>query len=243
MAARNLGYGGGINVCMANSADADAWWILNPDTMPEPGAMAALVARLALGDCDLVGGVVYFPDRIVESYCGHWTKWLARPESVGWGRGVDEPIDASWVEGHACYFSGASMMASKEFRRRNGSFREDYFLYCEEVEWCLRGKGLGLRFGFAPNARVLHFQGTTTGSVQDIRKRPRMPMYLDCRNKILLTRDLYPRALASAAAAGLMFLCLRCLRRGALRQLLYGIQGWIAGLRNERGTPLWLMHT
>ena len=27
-----------------------------------------------------------------------------------------------------------------------GPMRDDYFLYCEEVEWCLRAKAAGLRF-------------------------------------------------------------------------------------------------
>ena len=28
----NLGYAGGVNVCLAETPGADAWWILNPDT-------------------------------------------------------------------------------------------------------------------------------------------------------------------------------------------------------------------
>ena len=239
LAPGNLGYGGGINVCMAHSEHADAWWILNPDTSPEPGAMAALVSRLSLGDCDLVGGVVFFPGGMVESYCGHWDAWLARPASIGWGRDISEPVDTAWVERIAGYFSGASMLASRRFRQVTGPFREDYFLYCEEVEWCRRGVGRGMRLGFTSEARVLHYQGSTTGSVADIRQRPRMPLYLDNRNKLLLTRDLFPAALAPAALAALGFLFLRCARRGAWRQFLFGVQGWLAGLRDERGFPPW----
>jgi N-acetylglucosaminyl-diphospho-decaprenol L-rhamnosyltransferase len=239
LAPHNLGYGGGVNVCMANSEAADAWWILNPDTSPEPNAMAALVSRLAVGDCDLAGGIVYFPDGTVASYCGHWAPWLARPTSIGWGRDISEAVNVAAVERLATYFSGASMLASRRFRQTTGPFREDYFLYCEEVEWCLRGRSRGMRLGFTPEARVLHFQGSTTGSVVDHRKRPRMPVYLDNRNKILVTRDHFPMALLVASLAACAFLFLRCARRGAWRQLLFGIQGWMAGLGNERGVPSW----
>ena len=34
LAPGNLGYAGGVNVCLAAAPDADAWWILNPDTEP-----------------------------------------------------------------------------------------------------------------------------------------------------------------------------------------------------------------
>jgi hypothetical protein len=67
-----------------------------------------------------------------------------------------------------------------------------------------------------------------------------MPVYLDERNKILLTRDLFANRLLVAATASFVLLFLRFARRGAWRQLLYGIQGWLAGLRNERGKPFWV---
>jgi GT2 family glycosyltransferase len=34
LAERNLGFAGGVNVGLAAAPDADAWWILNPDTQP-----------------------------------------------------------------------------------------------------------------------------------------------------------------------------------------------------------------
>src|ERR1700745_947012 len=57
----NLGYAGGINVCLRETPDADAWWILNPDTLPAPTAMSAQVERLAAGDCDAVARTIDRP--------------------------------------------------------------------------------------------------------------------------------------------------------------------------------------
>ena len=42
---------------------------------------------------------------------------------------------------------------------------------------------------YAPGADVLHEAGTTTGSYAAIRSRPRAPIYLGERNKLLTTRD------------------------------------------------------
>src|SRR3546814_4422658 len=95
------------------------------------------------------------------------------------------------------------MLVSRAFLQATGPMREDYFLYCEEVEWCLRARAKGMAFGFAPEARVLHNQGASTGSGQSVRTRPRLPIYLDERNKMLVTRDCFAGRLPIAAVAAL----------------------------------------
>lgn len=236
----NLGYAGGINRCIATAPEADAWWVLNPDTVPDREALAHLCARLALGGCAAVGGTIHDADGGVESRGGRWNPWLARAVSVDNGLRLGEPPGPIAVGEQINYLSGASMLVGRDFIRRVGLMREDYFLYAEEVEWCLRGVRAGFKLGLAPQANVLHRQGTSTGSVHDVRSRGRMPVYLDERNKILVTRDRYPERLAVAASAAFVLLFLRFARRGAWAQLGYGLSGWLAGLRNERGPPPWL---
>ena len=71
----NVGYAGGVNACIAAAPDADAWWILNPDTSPEPGALAALDAKDPLRPHALVhvcvDGTIHLPHtapkRILDS--------------------------------------------------------------------------------------------------------------------------------------------------------------------------------
>lgn len=235
----NLGYAGGVNRCLSETPEADAWWILNPDTQPEPDAMSLKVARLSDGDCDAVGCTVYLPTGRVQSHGGRWRPWLARAESIGYGTLLDLPIDASEIEHQQNYLNGAAMMIGRQFLAIAGPMREEYFLYCEEVEWCLRAKALGARLGFAPDARVLHVAGTTTGSHDDIRRRPRAPIYLDERNKMLTTRDCFPRRMPVAAISALALLLVRFGRRGAWRQVLHALDGWSAGLRGRRGVPRW----
>lgn len=236
----NVGYAGGVNIGMRETPDADAWWILNPDTLPDSGALAALAARLGKGDCDAAGGTQYYPGGIVQSDGGQWRPWLARAVSLGHGRRLEAPISAMSLEASMNYITGASMLVSRAFRDRAGPMREDYFLYCEEIEWCLRARSLGLRLGFTPEARVLHNQGASTGSGQSVRNRPRLPIYLDERNKMLVTRDCFASHLPIAALAALILLGLRFLRRGAMRQFGYGLLGWKDGLLGRRGVPDWV---
>jgi hypothetical protein len=127
------------------------------------------------------------------------------------------------------------MLINRRFLQIAGGMREDYFLYCEEVEWCLRALSRGLRLGFAEDACVVHHQGTSTGSSRDAGARSRLSVYLNERNRLLLTRDLFAYRLPVAMVASLIVLIVRFGRRGAWRQLGYALEGWWAGLRNERG--------
>lgn len=234
-ASGNLGFAGGVNEGLKHTPQADAWWVLNPDTEAEPDALGFMVERLQAGDCDAVGCTLYRPGGEVQSHGGRWRGWLARAESLGNGARLDDPVDATQVERDQSYLNGASMLVSSRFLETVGPMREDYFLYSEETEWFLRAAKRGMRLGFAPKARVLHAQGTTTGAHQAIRSRPRLPIYLDERNRMLLTRDQFPARLPVAALAALAQLFLRYARRGAWKQLRYGLAGWTAGLRNQRG--------
>ena len=240
LAPDNLGFAGGVNTCLRSAALADAWWVLNPDTEPSEGSLGALVARLAAGDCDAVGGTLYRPNGRIQSYGGRWRGWLARAESIGIGRPKEDGIDAGLVERQQNYLNGASMLIGRRFLETVGPMREDYFLYAEEVEWFLRGAKRGMRLGFAPGADILHRQGTTTGAGEDHLERPRMPVYLGERNKVLVTWDCYPYRAPVAALAALALILMRYGRRGAWRQLGFGLSGWAAGLFNQRGRPDWV---
>lgn len=233
----NDGYASGVNQCINASPSADAWWVLNPDTEAQPSALAALVERLNQGDVQAVGGTLYFPDGEIASYGGKWRSWLARAVSIGLGSSLDATPNATRIEQEQTYLSGASMLVSRDFVRRAGLMSEEFFLYCEEIDWCLTAAQQGLRLGFAAGAKVLHHQGTSTGRSISVSDRSKLSVYLDERNKMLVTRIHFPSHLPVASAAALLLLALRYLRKGAFRQYFYGLSGWFAGLLGRRGIP------
>jgi N-acetylglucosaminyl-diphospho-decaprenol L-rhamnosyltransferase len=239
-APRNLGYAGGVNLGMAQAPHADAWWILNPDTTPESGALAACLARLAPGDCEAVGCTVYVPGGMVQSHGGRWQAPFARAVLLGFGASMSDPVDVAELERRQTFLNGACMLVSRRFLEIVGPMREEYFLYCEEVEWFLRAARRGVRLGYAPAARVKHNPGTTTGSWAGVRTTPKTPIYLNERNRLLVTRDIAPVFMPVAALAALAVLLIRFGRRRAWRQVGYAWQGWVAGLLNRRGPPGWI---
>jgi GT2 family glycosyltransferase len=242
-AERNLGYAGGVNRAMAAAPDADAWWVLNPDTLPEPDALGALVARLRRGDCDAVGGLVLMGAGRVQAYGGYWQKRLARAVSLGYGALQSAEVDGARIEQRQNYLNGACMLVGRAFQTAAGPMREDYFLYCEEVEWCLRAIKAGMRLGFAGDAVVLHKQGTSTGAHADLTTRSKLSVYLNERNRVLLSRDCFPKLLPLAVPMVLATSIVRFGKRRAWRQLGYAVQGWWAGVANRRGAPMWMQRS
>jgi GT2 family glycosyltransferase len=158
---------------------------------------------------------------------------------MGHGQPIDGPAPLR-ADDRVDYLSGASMLVGRRFVEVAGPMREDYLLYGEEVEWCLRARALGLKLGVAADAHVMHRQGTTTGSVSAVSRRGRMAVYLDERNKLLITRDRFPGLVPVTAIGALAMIFLRFARRGAWRQLAYALDGWRHGLANERGRPDWI---
>jgi len=236
----NLGYAGGINFAIKNTLPADVYWILNPDTRPMPDALDAMLARLRRGDCTAVGHDLVDEAGTLGSRGGRWLAWSARAISVDKGKPRLANQDAHTLERSIDYIVGASMLVSRGFLERAGPMREDYFLYCEEVEWCLRAVRRGEKLGYAPEAAVVHAQGTSTGGGGGLHTRSKTSVYLAERARILLTRDLYPGRLPIEALLMLLHVLIRYGKAGAWRQMSYAISGWLAGLRNERGKPAWL---
>lgn len=236
----NVGFAGGVNICIAASGDPDAVWVLNPDTEPQPQALAALVARLSIGDCDAVGGLLAGGDGKVQGAGGRWRPWFARSESIGMGSNIADRFDAAAIERDQNYILGASLLAGRRFLKTTGPIREDYFLYAEEVEWCLRGIERGMKLGFTPAAVIMHHQGSTTGSGTPLSRRPRLPIYMDERNKILLIHDRYKAYLPVAALAAFLLLHWRYGVKGGGGSLGHARAGWWAGVRNKRGLPPFL---
>ena len=115
--------------------------------------------------------------------------------------------------------------------------KETFFLYYEEIEWCMRSKSLKL--AYAHDSIVRHFHGSTIGSAKKWAARPPLAVYLDERNRLIFSRDryhiLYP--LIVIAAFGMI---LRYLGHGSVRNFFVALRGWLDGVLGRAGKPKWL---
>lgn len=62
--------------------------------------------------------------------------------------------------------SGAFMLVSRIAMDKVGLMDEDYFLHCEDLDWCYRFTKAGYKILFNPNINILHFKGQSSNTRQ-----------------------------------------------------------------------------
>jgi N-acetylglucosaminyl-diphospho-decaprenol L-rhamnosyltransferase len=240
--ATNSGYAGGVNACLRQIPPEFEWgalWILNPDAVPEPGALQAMADHAAKDPSyGIIGSrVILRESRRVQLYGGRWRPMLARGFNIGLHAEADALPDVAAVEAEMTYVYGASMYVTRAFYEAVGLMDERYFLYNEEVDWCFR-RGR-FRLGYAHGSIVYHAHGSTIGSSVNRRQRSRLSVYLDERNKLLFTKRFFPVRFTAIAAVTLL-LTTQYLKQGAVKNFGNALDGWLAGIRGEEGLPHWM---
>ena len=192
----NLGFAGGCNVGIraAGLDEFDFFWLLNSDTVVHRDALAALVRRAQASErFGIVGSTIRYYDRpdIIEALGGArledttLTAWL-----IGRNRRLDaSPIDTAAVEREMFYVTGASMLVSNAFVREVGLMQEDYFLYFEEMDWAMRGRGR-FSWGYAADSHIFHKSGASSTKVV-----PAFSANLYYRNRIRFAVRFFPTRL------------------------------------------------
>ena len=178
----NGGFAYGNNAGIRRVREIDAEFgvvvLLNPDTVVKPGAIEALVSFLAERPAAGIAGAAIEnasgsversahadPSPRGELHGGAQLHALGRLLPVT----VYEPAAG---EQRCDWVSGACMAIKRETLDVVGELDEGYFLYFEEVDYCVRARKLGWECWYVPQARVVHFEGASTGIKQPRRPRP-----------------------------------------------------------------------
>ncbi len=97
---------------------------------------------------------------------GAASPWLAgtgdaayRGGIIDWDKGY-----AGHQEGAADYLIGGCMIISYLAWQQTGPFDESFFLYCEDVDWCLRARAIGVPLVVVPVELADHDGGASTGA-------------------------------------------------------------------------------
>ena len=187
-APKNGGFAYGNNLALQRAnADGPPKYLhmLNPDTVVRKGAIGELVRFLeAHPDIGIAGSsfetldgsewpkAFRFPSLLSEFeeglQFGLASRVLRRWVVAQLMTPVPQPID--WVV-------GASMMIRWSVLDRIGGFDDNYFLYFEETDFCLRAKKAGLSTWYVPASRVMHIGGQSTNVSNRKAVPERLPAY------------------------------------------------------------------
>lgn len=156
------------------------WMLLNPDTEIEPGAtpfrlmVDFMDGHPRAGAC---GASLFYPDGSRQHSAFHFptlaqiyidlfpVNWRMRESGLN-GRysfrrydlgepfRIDHPL-------------GAALMVRPAAVEQVGLLDEDFFIYAEEVDWCMRLSRAGWEVWCVPRARIIHHEARSTGQFRD----------------------------------------------------------------------------
>ena len=179
----NRGFSGAVNPGIA-AGGSPYVALLNTDIELSPDWLELLVGELER-DARLgfvTGKIMRFDDRDVIEQVGHDFYTCGRFEP----RGLDERDEGQYDERRATpVVSAAAALYRREALDRAGRFDEDYFLYCEDGDVCLRMLLVGYSGLYVPEPKAFHVRGGTVGPSTDL---PRF--YLVRNGLVTVLKDL-----------------------------------------------------
>jgi GT2 family glycosyltransferase len=186
----NFGFSGGNNVgieyALFGPYPVDFVFLLNNDARPDPNCITASVEVAQREDAAIVGAVVKSEGGSKILFAG------ARfPRELFIADRLPLPQD-SYDYWHVDRVEGAAMLIRRDLlikrKMENGYFLDPkLFMYCEELEFCIRAREWGYKVLMARNALVYHKVASSSGGGGSA-----LSYYYLTRNRILLARKLLP---------------------------------------------------
>jgi len=168
----NLGFARGYNRAAARAGGRHLL-ILNPDTVVHRGALEALVGFLdSHPEAGAVGPRLLNSDGSLQFSCRRFPSPLAaifRNTLLGRLAGRDRftraYLMADWDHQtlrEVDWVSGAAVCIRQQAWKELGGFDEHFFMYAEDMDWCLRAHRLGWRIYYLPEAVITHHIGRSS---------------------------------------------------------------------------------
>jgi GT2 family glycosyltransferase len=163
----NLGYTGGMNIGIAQAA-GDYVYLTEDDIVLEGGCIQRLVEYLDENPAaDLIAPIMYDKtEKTIRCAGGNFELGAVyRMKIFGAGEfdmgQFPQPFAVTFI-------NGATMFARRDFWQHFKGFREEYFMYGDEVELCARVIEAGRRMAVVPQAKVYHFEPLETAPSPEI---------------------------------------------------------------------------
>ncbi len=221
-AGHNGGYGAGNNFGMRqglpDGSAPDFVYLLNSDAFPEPGSVRILLDYLVKHSrVGFAGGRTHGehgePHNTAFRFPSIFSEFERAAATGPISRLLKKYIVAMpppQEEQEVDWLAGASLMVRRETLDEIGMFDENFFLYFEETDLCLRGRRAGWSSVYVPQSQVMHIGSVTTG----MKTWRRMPSYwFDSRLRYFKKNHGVPYAATATLAhlSGAMILRLRWL--------------------------------
>lgn len=218
---KNLGFAGGNNLGIkyALTNGADYILLLNNDTIVEKDFLTYMVKAAEEDEkIGIVGGKInYYDKKDCIWFAGGKIDWLKfRVEHIG-----QREIDRGQYDKRCeiTFMTGCCMLIKRKVFEKVGLLPEEYFMYFEDVDFCVRASEAGFKIIYEPKAKIYHKVGFSSGGEES-------PFALrwNNRNRILFMKKYkYNVKKWSFIFTILFFIVTRC-----IRIIQFAIEGDIA---------------
>jgi GT2 family glycosyltransferase len=173
----NLGFAKACNIGAA-AASAKRILFLNPDSVLTLGSLAKMISTLESNQrIGMVGGYLSNPDgseqpggrrvfptpkrafmrafglsRLARFFPDAFSDFLLHKEAL-----PEVPVAVEAI-------SGACMLVKRAAIEDVGLWDDNYFLHCEDLDWCMRFRQKGWKVMFVPDAKIAHVWGACSRS-------------------------------------------------------------------------------
>lgn len=177
----NVGFAGGVNQALRERKESGAVLLLNPDVQVMPGAVGRLaetasqtsqssivVPRLMYENGAPQDSVRTFPT--VGSLLARRTAFgrtMCGQRILGQHLCTPSGTHASYVD----WAIGAAMFVPSVVLGKIGPMNDKYFLYCEDVDWCLKSWRAAHGVVYAPSALMIHSYGRGSRKTWSVNRR------------------------------------------------------------------------
>lgn len=203
---QNRGYAGGNNfgIDEALKLKIDYILVLNPDTIFELNTLANLLSAAEKHR----GQGIFGPKILMENGKRIWSaggeldKKRYTAGLTGY-QDLDREYNDYHIEREFDFVSGTCMLIPRKLFKKGLRFYEDYFLYYEDVEFCVRAKKLGYPSFLVTEAKIIHLEKSKDFSLKNyylarnhlLFVERNAPFRIKLREMIRLPKTIYEHAI------------------------------------------------
>ncbi|WP_064196594.1 MULTISPECIES: glycosyltransferase family 2 protein, partial [Emticicia] len=150
----NLGFAGGNNLAITQ-ANGEFLMFLNNNTEVHTDFLEPLVEVMQtnqkIGICAAKLRCFHQPDTILYAGASDLHAYKIQSSTIGYGKKDNGQYDKPTQTALA---NAAAMMVRRSVIREVGLMPEEFFLYYEEIDWCLKIREAGFQIYFVPQSLV-----------------------------------------------------------------------------------------
>ena len=162
----NHGFARAVNLGI-NKVPAKYYLLLNSDCEFIESIVDQMIAFMeSHGTVGLLGPAVVYPEGSLQS-AGEpaLTTWSIFKSQILFAKSPLRMRRKKWPENEfreVGFISGSCLLIRHDLFKSIGSLREDFFMYGEDVDYCLRARQDGWKVGVLPHLRVRHYKAKST---------------------------------------------------------------------------------